>query len=225
MVKGAIRDTLKSSKNKLIFAVIFFISLSFYVLAINIAGSLSIFFNHTPVLIIISQILLIILNSALTALVMTMTIQVIKNRQGGNDTIFQSALALIFSVGTTGCYICGSLLLPASGIMASFVALPLRGLEVKILTIFLLLYVLYDVSKKYYGICSTEKEKKLSIHVGSKKFSLSNKLFDQLQPIAISLAFIVLVFSLPAILPTDNVAASSDVCPSKVKATNVDWVE
>ena len=203
MIKNAIKKTYTFRSSYIITAVFFLISMYFYALAVSHTGSLEIFFNETPKLILIAQIFFSILNSLLIGMIMSMVWIIFKEKHSqGNLTFLNAFAALFLSVAATGCYVCGTVLIPVFGVAASFAALPFGGLEVKILTVFLLAYSLYDSSKNVLGMCDIKKPKRYLLKLGSLHLTITNHLWGNLRPVLITLCFIVAIFVLPLLLPS-----------------------
>jgi MFS family permease len=202
MILNAIKQLFTGKLNIFLVVLITTGSDYLYYLAIISTGSLSIFLNETPTVLLIAQVFFSLLNSLLIGVVITMFIDLIRKRRQDSDLSFSGAIvALFFSVVTTGCYVCGTVLLPAIGVAASFAALPFGGLEVKVLTVLLLIYSLKQTSKTYLGICDYDINKKYQFSFGNLSITLSSKRLNGLKSFAIVIAFSVLILSLPSLIP------------------------
>lgn len=144
-----------------------------------------------------SQIILSIINAILIGASVSMFFQVIEERKKLSKTSFaQSFASLLFSAAATGCSVCSAFLLPMLGIAVSLTALPFGGLEIKFISILVLLYAMYEYAKTISGFCPISKESIVSSKNGQLQFNLTAKTLPQLKPFAILLLFIVIVYSL-----------------------------
>jgi hypothetical protein len=193
-----------------------FVSILYY-LALTSNIDFQTFAKVNSTVYVISQIVLSLLNAILIGLSLAMFLYVFRQRlvQTNNFNVIQTLGSLFLSIFTTGCYVCGSILLPVVGITTSFATLPFGGLEIKFLTILMLLYSIREFSKSILQICEIKKYKtyKLAGTVSNLTFNLS--FFDKLKPFVITLTFVVLIFSLPYILPNVNTGfnkVNADAC-------------
>jgi hypothetical protein len=92
-----------------------------------------------------------------------------------------SLFMLVFSLGTSGCYACSTLLLPLAGLSATVFTLPFGGLEIKILTAIFLLIIISDTHHKLLTGCD--------LH--------SNFLQELGRQIGLIVIFLTIIFSLP----------------------------
>ncbi|GAB4287139.1 MAG: hypothetical protein Kow0081_4980 [Candidatus Dojkabacteria bacterium] len=207
MLKIALQKSLEGRTPKVLWFTLFVGSVYLYALAIESTGSIETFINHSPFLILAFQIFFSLLNSALFSTSIVMLLYVFKQRQKGDGkavSVIQSVVALFFSVTTTGCYVCGTVLFPVVGIASAFAALPFGGIEVKFLTTLLLIYSILDLSKKVLGICKVDTSKTVEIIAGSKIFKFQTSTLTAFRQTAITFTFVALIFVLPAILPSGN---------------------
>jgi len=199
--------SLNNLRSIFIFITVFiFVMLSYY-FAIEQSGSFESFLNVNSNLFISAQIALSAFSSLLIALSTVLFLDIFKRQKdGGSLGIIETFVALFFSVATTGCYVCGSVLLPVLGVAASFGSLPFAGLEIKFLTILFLLYTLNQLANSYLGTCKIKNHKTYRLDYGSGALNLNFAFLDKIRPIAISFSFIVLIYALPFLIP-DNVSA------------------
>ena len=196
-----LRIIYKSKINLILSVLLFFIAISIYTYAILNTGTIETFFQ-TPILLLVGQVFFTVLNSALIAIATTLFVYLFRKEKKNSNVSFLSVFSALFvSVASTGCYICGTVLLPFLGIAASFATLPLGGLEVKILTVFLLVYSINDLSKKVLGICDYKDNKIYRISLGQKDISIQGSIFSKFKPFLITFSILTLIFALPFIVP------------------------
>jgi hypothetical protein len=156
-------------------------------------------------LFIFLQIILSAINAFLGAYSIILIFGILKNRRAENKLNFlQSIGALVFSILTTGCYVCGNLLLPVIGLAGSFGALPFAGLEVKTLTALFLVYSIFQLRKSYQGICEVESKRIYKLNFDKFSFILKVKYLQRVRPLLITSMFILLIYILPGILPFNS---------------------
>lgn len=145
-----------------------------------------------------AQIVLSIGNAALVGVSLSMLFNVIEEkRKISKGSFIQTLGSLLFSAAATGCSVCSAFLLPTLGIAASLTALPFGGLEIKALSILLLVYAIFEYAKVTSGLCEIPKEQVISFQKGHLEFNLSKKTFPQLKPFIIFLLFVAIIYSLP----------------------------
>ena len=94
------------------------------------------------------QVFLSIGNAILIGISLSMLFNVIEEkRKVSKGSFVQTLGSLLFSAAATGCSVCSAFLLPALGITASLTAFPFGGLEIKVLSILLLIYAIYEYAK------------------------------------------------------------------------------
>lgn len=201
LIFSALKFVYGSSKKYLVItALISLLSLYLYYLAIEHSASWYIFLNANSREYIIAQIVFSIINSVLIGISLSMFFfSFEKKTSGGKLNIFQTGASLFFSVATTGCYVCGSILLPTAGLTASFLSLPFGGLEIKFLTILLLLHSINQYAKNISGACEIKKYKDVNVNLGAANFKFSTKIFDTTKSFAFTFGFIAIIFALPTI--------------------------
>ncbi len=146
------------------------------------------------------QIFLTVLLSFFGGVAIAMVIYIFDERiKAHESSLLSEVVALVFSLGATGCTVCGAILLPLLGIAASLTALPLGGLEIKVLSLALLLYSLYDLSSHVLGLCKITKEKLIRFEQGAIELNINRETLASLKPFVAVLLFLVAVYSLPTI--------------------------
>lgn len=203
-IKQAAKLTLKDPRGIVAFILGFISALGIYYWALVQTVSFDFFIEHNPIPIVTAQIGLSVLNALLIGLSFTFFYFVIKNRVNeGGLNILQTVAAMFFSVASTGCYVCGSVLLPAIGVAASLTSLPFGGVEIKILTAGLLVYSLKNLAKQITGFCSIVQPKEYIISFGGPQISFNFAFWQNVKPLLITSTFAVMIFALPAIVPSN----------------------
>ena len=94
-----------------------------------------------------------------------------------------------------GCPSCGSFLLPLLGFYGGLAAFPFQGLEIKILSVFLLMYSTHssakDIARKGKTICETDPPKK--------------EILNRLKPLGFGIIILVFVYYLPILAAKFNI--------------------
>lgn len=215
-----ILELLKNKLNFLIFITSSLILVYFYYLALTTTVSWRTFIESNSSIFILFQIILSLINSILGGISILLIFRIFKNRKvQGKLSFLQTFSALFFSILTTGCYVCGTLLLPAVGIASSFATLPFAGLEVKVITALFLLYSLNGLIKNYKGICAVESTKIYKITFGSTNFLFKFKYLQRLKPFLITIIFISLIYSLPNLLPKNFTGFNHDAKCNGINCT------
>ncbi len=143
-------------------------------------------------------IILSIINAVLIGIAIAFFFHVLAVRKKGQQaSFFETFGSVVFSAAATGCPVCGAFLLPLLGIAASLTALPFGGLEVKLLSILVLLYAIYEYARTITGVCAVPKERLISLTKGRLYLTLNKNTVGQLKPLGIVVAFIVFVYALP----------------------------
>jgi len=211
-MKNIIYAIKKSKKNIVTFIILSFGFAGLYYFALIQSAPFEVFIKSNSPTFVTLQIIFSILNSLVGAVSVLLLIELfrIQKKVGGTNGL-QSIVALFISVATTGCYVCGSILLPGLGLAASFTAMPFGGLEVKILTLLLLIYSVRDLNKKLLGTCKIYQDRFIVLKVNEdKRFRFNLKRLLELQPTFITFSFIILIFALPSILPSVTTASIND---------------
>lgn len=206
----AIKRYYGDSKNRLKFIFLSLILFSLYIYAIEATVGIRAFWQVNTELYISTQIVFMIVNSLLAAFSILITLQVVLDTANFKEaSILGTLLSLILSIGTSGCLVCGTVLIPLLGISGSFATLPFAGIEIKIITLLMLFITLSTISEKYLGICPTNKTYTIRSPFGRHQVT-SHQLRDFRYFAAIILLTISL-FVLPSIFSNtstiDNVEA------------------
>lgn len=150
-----------------------------------------------------AQIILSFANAVLIGISISMFLNLIEERKKTAKTsLLQTTGSLLFSAAATGCSVCSAFLLPMLGIAVSLTALPFAGLEIKLMSMLILLYAMYEYAKAISGLCPVSKDSIISTKNGRLELNLTRKTFPQLKPLAVFLFFVVVVYSLPRLPKT-----------------------
>lgn len=155
-----------------------------------------------------SEIILSIVSALLVGVAISFLFYVIEEKRQGSEVTFLNTLgAVLFSAAVTGCSVCSAFLLPALGIAASLSAFPFGGLEIKLLSVLVILYAIWQYSKSVLGLCEIPKNK--------STFSL------RLQPLFLLLLLIFSVYAIPRLsikyrakTQNNSIVASSTNAPN-----------
>lgn len=187
-------------KYKVIALLVFTTILILYFMVIELSVSIDMFMNVNSGMFIVAQVVLSVLNALFAAVAITFTIYIFRlQKLAGGLSSLQAVVSLIVAIGTTGCYVCGTLLLPIIGISSAFAALPFAGLEIKAITLILFTLSIWELTPRVLGICKLDRLYKLKM--GGKILSISNNSLRNLRFISLSVFFTSLVFVLPGIVP------------------------
>ena len=150
------------------------------------------------------QIMLSIVNAILIGVSIAMLFSIIEEKKNvSKGSFIQTLGSLLFSAAATGCSVCSAFLLPALGIAASLTALPFGGLEIKALSILLLIYAIYEYAKSANGLCE-----------------ISKKIFPQLKSFILLLLFIVIIYSLPKVPPQFRIRMQNETVSANQQVKN-----
>ncbi len=124
------------------------------------------------------------------------TRQALWRAQGTARGLFGAGIGAL----SVGCPACASLLLPALGIAGSLAIFPLGGLEIKLLSLIILVDAIWEGSRIIAGVCppmqsrlfSTDDENRLVINV-------NRQTLRQLKPVALIAAAVLAVYLLPMV--------------------------
>ncbi len=208
MIKVALNNLYQNKKNILITIAIATTSMFVFLLAIEVSNGIESYIKVNSPLYIFLQLFLSLLSSILIGVSLTLFINILKQRKDTNNlTVFQALASLLFAVGTTGCYVCGTVLLPFFGVAASFGSLPFSGLEIKFITLLLILLSIKEFSKNYMGICEIRNSKNLELIFTNSTYSFNvSGLYYTIRPVTVTVLLLSLIFVLPTLLP-DKVSA------------------
>jgi len=216
LVINSYKIIIRSARNRIVFVILSLALLGFYYLALTRSVSLPIFIESNSPIFIGLQIILSIINSILGAASIILLLELLKlQKLGGKLSFIQTVSSLFISIATTGCYVCGSIFLPSLGIASGFAALPIGGLEVKIITILLLIFSINDLTKKLLGICIVYEDYMLVVKLDENEIKFNLKHLFALRPALITGFLILLIFILPLILPKTSLINSTSIYSCK----------
>jgi len=208
---------LKDKLNLVLFIIFSSLILGSYYLAIVKIIPFESFLKSNSTLFIILQILFSITNAVLAGLSITMIVELFKKQKSSNNlNIAQTVLSLLISIGTSGCYICGSILVPSFGIASSFASLPFGGVEIKIITMLLLIYSINDLNNKLNGTCKIYRDSFVILLFENMSLKFNLKYFLQLKPAVITFSMIFVIFALPLLFS----ASSFNINDPKIYSCN-----
>lgn len=148
-----------------------------------------------------SSIFLTLLNSILFGIAISFVLYSYRQKTLDSSSSSNSFFGAVFGAISTGCPVCGAYLLPLLGIAGSLAAFPLQGLEIKILSVFLLIYAVFESSKTISGVCSVPKNKLFSQTKKDFIININKQTLPQAKPFAILIVLISVVYTLP-LLPS-----------------------
>lgn len=158
----------------------------------------AVFFNSNNAFYNWASITLALLNGILFGIAVSMFAYILKKRkENAGSSGGGSFFGAVFGAISSSCPVCGSFILPALGIAGSLTAFPFQGLEVKLLSIGLLLFAIWESSKSIAGVCAISKEKILSWDKTHFVLNISRKTLPQAKSTAIIVLSILLVYALP----------------------------
>lgn len=193
----AIKETFSNLPYLVIAIVTTFAVLTAYYATLISATPWEIFIDSNTSLYVAGQISTSIINALLLGVVLGLMIYVVEKKKefGSNLTYVQAFASLLFSLAATGCTICGAVLLPTLGIAGSLAALPWAGLEIKILTVFLLIYSISEYAKIIVGKCKVTFSKAVQVIEDKEGYTVefSLDLVRYLKPLFISGLFFLLL--------------------------------
>ncbi len=144
-----------------------------------------------------SQVVLSLLNALGIALAVVFFFYIWEKRESTKTSILGTLGSLVFSSAATGCTVCGAFLLPTLGIAASLTALPLGGLEIKLLSLLLLGYVIFEYSRLIAGACKTNKHRVVYLSRRGLEFEFSREALSGSKTLFIFVIFALIIYSLP----------------------------
>ncbi|HLC94088.1 MAG TPA: hypothetical protein VJH96_00790 [Patescibacteria group bacterium] len=166
------------------------------------------FLQDNPRWFVFASVNLTILNNFLIALAITFFIYLLeKKRSIAVGETSSSLVSTFLSIVSVGCTVCGGFLLPLVGIAASLSALPFYGIEIKVISIVVLLVSLNILIKRTNGIL----EKPAS---PVKKYA----------PLIISLLALVVVYGIPR-LPYGVKTKLGERAATSAPSTQVDTAQ
>ncbi len=228
ILKAGLRKTYSKSYPWALTVLIAIVVLFLYYFLLNQKTTWDAFWQSNTAFYAWSQVILSIINAILLGVSISMLFTVIEEkRKTSKMSLLQTASSLLFSAAATGCSVCSAFLLPMLGIAASLTALPLGGLEIKLLSILMLLYVIYEYAKANSGLCTIYDEPLISTKNGQLHININKKTAPKLKSFGLLLVFILIVYMLPRLpsawrlrMQKDTVAATNTTVASK-QATDV----
>ncbi len=167
-----------------------------------------------------SQVVLSIINALLVGVAISFLFYVIEERKQNSSLNFLQTLgSLLFSAAVTGCSVCSAFLLPTLGIAASLAAFPLGGLEIKFLSILVLLYAIWQYAKSVNDACEINQDRIVSFNRNKLRLNFNRRTITQLQPIVVLLLFILAVYAVPKLPAKYRVRTQKDTLAASVGQT------
>ncbi len=198
IIKKALKQTLSKLYYSVITLSVALNILFFYYFILIQTTTWDIFWKSNIAIYNWLQIILSIINAVLIGLAISMFLYILEEKRKKSQLSFLGTIgSFIFSGAATGCTVCGAFLLPTLGIATSLTALPFGGLEIKTLSIFLLVYVIYEYSKSITDLCQTNRLKIISFGKKGIIFNFSKKTLPQLKPFVILAGFVFIIYALP----------------------------
>lgn len=152
-----------------VMGVLFFLIFSFleYFLLTRTTSWASFLADNNGTFVFLSVIFSFI-NNLLLAIAFTFIVYIIEakkklNNQGLGNSLIGTFLGLI----SVGCAVCGGFLLPLVGVAVSLTAFPFQGLEIKALSILVLIYAIFSLSEIINGKLKQKKNYGLLIGIVS----------------------------------------------------------
>lgn len=197
-VKIAFKKVYKSSFYVILTEVIAALILLLYYYILRKTTTLSLFWQSNIPIYNWLQIIFSVINAILLGVTISMFIYILRTKaKSEKSTIIHSFSSLIFSAAATGCTVCGAFLLPLFGIAASLTALPFAGLEIKLISIAILIYAIAEYSRVITGVYKPPVEKIIKYANGRVEFNVNRKTLPQLKHIGILIIFVLFVYALP----------------------------
>ena len=151
-----------------------------------------------------SAILLTLLSVVLFGLAFTMLVYRWREKKVPDSLGEKDITGCLIGGLSMGCPVCGSLLLPALGVVGGLSIFPLQGLELKLAAIFLFGLSIIDSSRAVAGkaVADDKKEKLVSFEQGSLVLNFNRKALVSSLPILIPILVLFLILALP-LLPSN----------------------
>ncbi len=201
MIIKSLRKIFTQTEYILVMLISFFVMLLAYYLAIEFTGGWNNFVNSNSNIYIFLQIILSLTNAILAGIAIAMLVYVFKAKKSANNfNNVQTLLSLFFSLATTGCYVCGTVLLPTIGIGVSLVNLPFGGLEVKALTILLMIYAIREYSKIITGVCDWSKPTLYVFNLNNRfNIKINSNHIAMIKNFSLMIGFALILLLLPSL--------------------------
>lgn len=196
----ATKRVLSVRKWFLIFLISSLTILLMYLVAIELSASFEMFIRANSKMFISLQIIFTGVNSILGGLSITFILYLISQESKISGlSSFQSIFPLVFAIGTTGCYVCGTILIPIAALSSTIGTLPFAGLELKVLTSVLLLISVMETTPKILGICGIQRN--ISIKAGSHEFGIRGSFIRSFKYLSLSLIIMIGFFMISKKIP------------------------
>jgi hypothetical protein len=210
--KQAIQKVFSERKYIAVAATVAFLTLLSFYWAINSAASVEMFLKANTALYLAFFTTLSLINALLAGVAVAFIYYIFsQERDAGGLGSVQAFGSLLFSVGTTGCYACGTLLLPVVGLGSAFTSFPFAGLETKVASILLLGLSLNSFTPRVLGIC--KEEGGYIILVSGKPIRIKSSYLTTAKYLGAATLIIAVTVIAPLLLPrneTDAVLGSTD---------------
>lgn len=172
--------------------------LALYYFIFKQSTTFAVFFSSNNAFYNWSAIVLTIINAAFFGIALSLIAFILKKRMiGAAPGAGNSFFGAFFGAISSGCPVCGAWLLPILGIAGSLAAFPLQGLEIKLLSIFLLSFSINESAKSIAGLCPAPKKRLLSWDKKHFTLKFNKENLSQLRPAFVILISLLIVYSLP----------------------------
>lgn len=172
--------------------------LAFYYFIFRQSTTFAVFFSSNNAFYNWSAITLTIINAAFFGIALSLIAFILKKRMiGAASGAGNSFFGAFFGAISSGCPVCGAWLLPILGIAGSLAAFPLQGLEIKLLSVFLLSFSINESAKSIAGLCPAPKKRLLSWDEKHFTLKFNKESLSQLKPAFVILTSLLIVYSLP----------------------------
>lgn len=172
-----------------IYLFIFFRSTTFPVFFLSNTD----FYNYASVL-------LTLVIGILFGIALAMLVYVLRHRMPNQIAVAGNGFAgTVLGALAAGCPVCGAWLLPLLGIAGSLAAFPLQGLEIKIPSIFLLLFSINESARAIAGLCPVVKRKLLVYKNGYLTFRFDWEALAPYKSLGLAILAVLIIYALPSL--------------------------
>lgn len=172
--------------------------LALYYFIFRQSTTFAVFFSSNNAFYNLSAIILTIINAAFFGIALSLIAFILKKRMIGTASgAGNSFFGAFFGAISSGCPVCGAWLLPILGIAGSLAVFPLQGLEIKLLSIFLLSFSINESAKSIAGLYPAPKKRLLSWDKKHFTLKFNKESLSQLKPAFVILTSLLIVYSLP----------------------------
>ncbi len=198
ILKVGLKKTFTDKLSWLVTVMIALVVLSVYYLLLIQKTTWDAFLQSNTTFYIWGQVILSVINALLIGVaILTALTTVLERKKVSKGSFFQTLGSLVFSAAATGCSVCTAFLLPLLGIAATLTALPFGGLEIKFLSILILIYAIYENAKINSGICPIYNDPLITTKKNRFEVHLNKKTLSRFKPFVALFVFIIIVYSLP----------------------------